>query len=539
MAEKNEKPKKKVKKSKKGKKILSGVLIVSILAMAGVYTVMANTYKTKFFPNTIINGVDASDKTVEEVRQEIERQLDGFESAISSRDNNAEIIKGSDVGLAYVYDSSLDKILEDQNNIAWITNMSNEKDIKIETSFTVDPVKFENTVSKLKAFDSEKFIAPEDAKLSDFVQGEGYSIIPEVEGNTIDVDKAKEYIKSQLLMLNEDINLDYENNDLYIRPAKRSNDTTLNLALNNLNKYISARISYEKLNVLNGDTIHKWLTVNDDGTVRISDDEVAAFVKTVSNAYNTSGKPKTLKTSYGPTVTISGGSYGWKVDAEKEKSAIKSLIEAGETTTREPEFSRKAASHGENDYGNSYVEVNLSAQHLILIKNGSKVLESDFVSGNVSRNWSTPAGAFPLTYKTRNATLKGEGYSTPVSYWMPFNGGIGFHDATWRSAFGGEIYKTSGSHGCINLPPAIAKELYENIDSGFPVLCYNLNANTTVPTPQESSAAETSAETAPETQAETVPSKEESTEDETVEPIDSEVQIDESTSEISLEAPQQ
>lgn len=523
MAEKREKPKEKPrsrgKKTGRGKKFLAGALAIVVVFAVGGYTAKANTYRTRFFPKTVINGIDASEKTVEEVRKEIESQLDGFETTVISRDNNAEIIKGSDVGLTYLYDSALDDILKRQDRMAWIANMNKEKDLKIDTAFSLVPEKFEATVSKLRALDKDKFVAPQDAKISDFIPGEGYSIIPEVEGNTIDVDKAKKYIKSQLLVLNDNINLDYQDNDLYEKPNKKTDDPTLNLTLNNLNKYISARISYEKLNVLNGDTIHKWLTVNNDGSVNISDEGISSFVKSISNAYNTSGKPKNLKTSYGPTVTITGGAYGWKVDTEKEKATIRALIEAGETTNREPEFSRKAASHGENDYGNSYVEVNLTAQHMFLIKNGSKVLESDFVSGNMSRNWTTPQGAFPLTYKTRNATLKGEGYSTPVNYWMPFNGGIGFHDAPWRSAFGGQIYKTSGSHGCINLPPAVAKQLYDYVDTGFPVLCYNLNENTVVEQPQESSSSEetTATESSESSEVETA-----ATAEETVEPISGE-----------------
>ncbi len=141
---------------------------------------------------------------------------------------------------------------------------------------------------------------------------------------------------------------------------------------------------------------------------------------------------------------------------------------------REPVYKQKAASHGENDYGSTYVEINLTAQHLFFYKDGKLLVESDFVSGNESKGWSTPAGVFPLTYKQRDATLKGETYRTPVSYWMPFNGNIGLHDATWRSTFGGTIYKTSGSHGCVNLPPAVAKTIFENIAAGVPVLCYHL-----------------------------------------------------------------
>ena len=51
---------------------------------------------------------------------------------------------------------------------------------------------------------------------------------------------------------------------------------------------------------------------------------------------------------------------------------------------------------------------------------------------------------------------------------------IGMHDATWRSSFGGTIYKTKGSHGCINMPYEKAQELYGYIEKGTPVICYHL-----------------------------------------------------------------
>ncbi|MEI3138955.1 MAG: L,D-transpeptidase [Lachnospiraceae bacterium] len=59
-----------------------------------------------------------------------------------------------------------------------------------------------------------------------------------------------------------------------------------------------------------------------------------------------------------------------------------------------------------------------------------------------------------------------------MTYWMPFNGGIGLHDANWRSSFGGSIYQTNGSHGCVNLPRSAAKEIYERVYDGIPIICY-------------------------------------------------------------------
>lgn len=79
---------------------------------------------------------------------------------------------------------------------------------------------------------------------------------------------------------------------------------------------------------------------------------------------------------------------------------------------------------------------------------------------------------FGLTYKERNATLRGENYATPVDYWMPFNGNIGMHDAGWRNSFGGDIYMRSGSHGCINLPRDKAEIIYGYMEHNFPIVCY-------------------------------------------------------------------
>ena len=107
-----------------------------------------------------------------------------------------------------------------------------------------------------------------------------------------------------------------------------------------------------------------------------------------------------------------------------------------------------------------------------LYKDGHCILESYFVSGNPTRGHATPKGIYGLTYKTRDATLSGEGYDSKVKYWMPFNRNVGLHDAPWRKTFGGQIYRNNGSHGCINLPPANAAKIYENVDKNTPVIVY-------------------------------------------------------------------
>lgn len=124
-----------------------------------------------------------------------------------------------------------------------------------------------------------------------------------------------------------------------------------------------------------------------------------------------------------------------------------------------------------NDVGD-YIEVDLTNQHVYAYIGGNLIVDGPCVSGLAGTGRETPAGIYHIYYKQSPAVLKGEGYASPVSFWMPFNGGIGLHDATWRSSFGGNIYTYDGSHGCINLPYDVAKTIYENAYEGLTVICY-------------------------------------------------------------------
>ena len=84
----------------------------------------------------------------------------------------------------------------------------------------------------------------------------------------------------------------------------------------------------------------------------------------------------------------------------------------------------------------------------------------------------TPTGTYQITHKRKNATLINEGRQDVARYWLPFNGNIGFNSTSWRNSFGGDIYKTEGSKGNINLSSDTARILFEYVDDGTPVLCF-------------------------------------------------------------------
>ena len=115
---------------------------------------------------------------------------------------------------------------------------------------------------------------------------------------------------------------------------------------------------------------------------------------------------------------------------------------------------------------------NITRQHLWFYKNGKIITQGAIVTGNPNRGRSTVLGTYMLNYKQKEAILIGHRYEAPVTYWMPFFGNIGINDASWRYSFGGEIYKRRGSHGCINAPIYLAKTIFENIEEGTPIICY-------------------------------------------------------------------
>lgn len=116
-----------------------------------------------------------------------------------------------------------------------------------------------------------------------------------------------------------------------------------------------------------------------------------------------------------------------------------------------------------------FVVVDISAQTLTLYDGNTIILETPVVTGDKDK-YDTPTGKFEIRKKDTDTYLVGPGYRTHVDYWMPFNGGIGLHDADWRSKFGGNIYVNNGSHGCVNIPPKYADDVFENVKKGTKVL---------------------------------------------------------------------
>lgn len=456
-------------KGSKSSKVVPGIMI-SLCTLIIIYLGMTIYFKNNFYFGSAINGINVAGKTVGEVEKELSSQIDTYSLELEERGDITEQIKSTDIGLKYEGDK-IKQLKDDQNTISWVSVLFKKKESVMAQVVSYDEELLNKSFDNLSCFDISNKIEPKNASFN--YTEDGYEIVDEVKGNIINKDVLYESIVDAIFNSKSKINLEAEN--CYKDPQYNSKSQEVIDTKDLLDKYTGLTITYSLGNnteVIDGSKIHNWLRVNDKMEIIFDEEKIKNYIYKISSMFNTFEDTRDFVTTPKTTIKVSGGNYGWIVDNSKEIKDLIQTIKNGQSTSKEPIYSQKAMSRDKNDIGSTYLEINLTKQHLWFYKNDSLVTEGDVVTGNASTNTLTPAGTYVLNYREKNATLKGEDYSSPVNYWMPFCGNIGIHDASWRTEFGKNIYLTNGSHGCVNAPYDLAYTIFNNIEAGTPVVCY-------------------------------------------------------------------
>lgn len=466
-----------LKKHRRRKRILIGVLsFIGVIAAA--YLGVSAFFSSHFYYNTNINGTDFSLKSVSQVQDYMEGEVAGYSLTLDEQGGKKETIQGTDILLKYVRDDSVQKLVEQQNPFLWITAFWDKPEIVAPVGVEYDGEKLNGKIAELTCMKPEEQVPSVSAK-PEFT-GTQFEIKAEEIGSQIDNEKFKTAVSEAISAFLPELNL--KEAGCYIPPQYTSESPEVAQARDAMNSYLGANITLNftpYTEVVDSSVIAQWINVDENMQVTFNQEAVRSYIAGLAEQYDTFGKPRTFVTGFGNTVQVEGGSYGWQIDQEAEYNALTANIQNGETVTREPNYARRGAIHEGNDFGNTYAEVDLTNQHMFYFKDGQCIMQSDIVTGNPNKGHATPQGVYMLAYKATNQVLRGKKmpdgsyeYESPVSYWMPFNGGIGFHDATWQSAFGGDRYYAYGSHGCINMPVSAAAELFGYIEAGIPVVCH-------------------------------------------------------------------
>lgn len=460
------------------------LLTITVLLFMAAYTMSALAEENdRFVVGTSVNGISLSRLTVEEAKAKMTAYYTSeYRLAVVRKDGITEYITAQEIGYQAGIPDGLQTILDQQNESGRIMGPAAESSHQMAVAGAFDKGALAARIATLDCVGGTGIIPTANANISPYQEGQAFTILPEVYGNSLSLERLTANMEAVLTSGQLEFKLADTNS--YDTVTVTSNDEKLQTLCDLMNQCRDMTITYSfgegKQEQLAGDVITTWLTgLEADGQIGVNRELAAAYVKSLADKYDTADRTRIFRTTSGRDVEVKG-TYGWRISQGVETDALIGMIRTGQNQSREPQYDQAAADKNGPDWGNTYVEIDLTGQHVYMYKDGVLAWDAPCVTGNVSKNHTTPPGIFTLTYKEEDRVLRGKKmpdgtyeYESPVDYWMPFNGGIGLHDANWRGSFGGNIYKTNGSHGCINLPPAKAKILYGLVYKGIPVICYN------------------------------------------------------------------
>jgi len=454
--------------------------VVIVALLAGVYLVGVAVFSTRFLPNTTINGTDVSLKTVDEVASTASTSLDDYTGTISG-DGISVNLTASDINLSYDGETYAKAAISQLNKWEWPLLITGTHKLSSTASAKLDEDKLTELINQaIAANASNTSLSPSQQITYDSTQKK-FVFAEENVAEQIDADAATTKVAADIINGETDIEIGYE---------CLLDSTSAQAALTKANAYVSATLtltlSGQTAYTIGADQIAQWVTINDDYSVTLNNDAIDAFCHgALSTALDTVGKARTFTNPRGETITVAAnGTYGWSINGSEDATQVETALAGGTPTTIELSTYMSAVnvSNGGQDWGTRYVEVSISQQHAWFYdSDGSLIWEADVVTGLANGVRDTPQGVWYILNKKAPATLTGPiqtdtgqpEWTSEVDFWMGVTpSGCGFHNAPWRSSFGGTIYTYNGSHGCINLSYANAQALYNLIAVGDVVVIH-------------------------------------------------------------------
>ncbi|WP_300409531.1 L,D-transpeptidase family protein [Lagierella sp.] len=437
-------------------------VIIPIVAIVAVYLGGALLFNNYSYPSTTVNGEKKSFKKITDITNP---NYDNYELIVEGKNDKEDKFTVEDLNFNI---EEKNPVEINQNSLIWPIELLKKHDYKVDYNYTLDDKKLEQSIleSKLNQ-DVEK---SKDASV-ELVENK-YEIIPEKVGDELNLDKTKEKIVQAFKDKADKIKLEEEE---YILPKLTKDSPELKEELDKREKLFSTILTFDfddRKVELKGDELIAFYDKAQDGYV-LNRQRVRDYVADLAKKTDTFGIDRKFNTTGRGEVTVGGGIYGWQMNVDKTTDQVIKDIEEGNSKTVDIDYKLHSLTRATNDIGNTYIEIDLTRQHLWFYKEGKVIVESDVITGLPYGGNETPTGVFKVWSRETDRNLTGEDYSSPVSFWMPINwGGVGLHDAPWQSSFGGDLYKTRGSHGCINLPYDVAKNIYLEVKNETPVVVY-------------------------------------------------------------------
>lgn len=464
---------------KKLRRFLVKFFLFGFFLAVAAFFLLTYYYRNNFPVNTWINGVYCTGKSVEEVNQELSARAEAPVVRILDEEGNTYLIDLAETDYTADFTEALKRFIHQQNPLSWLENLTLQKDYELFPQPLLNEDKLLRLLGELdpvrRESDSEA-----DVRIH-FSEAEGWVLDNGLEDR---LDKELFFQCVMNSVTDGTYEVDMEQSGCVYDLTPSAWQKKLLSLWEKVNAFQQCGIVYDmgdQMISLRGGISAGFLTVDQNGLPLLNEagepvvdpERIRAFIGQLAEEYDTYGKEISFQSTRGDIVQVPGnGTYGTTIDQEKEFDYLTAALEESRNEVHIPAYLHQGLVRGRNDIGDTYIEVDMTEQKMYYYADGELVIETDIVTGNTGRRMGTPQGVNFVYNKQRNRVLRGEGYASPVKYWVPVKGAVGIHDASWRSEFGGEIYKTNGSHGCINTPTEIMAQLYEAVEIGTPVVMF-------------------------------------------------------------------
>ena len=441
------------------------MLILLLLVLVGIYAVGMRYYSTHFFSGATINGVDVSGMTVDEAKYQVQDRIREYSLTCYERNSQIEEITGSQIYMQYVDDGRVDELMKEQNAFLWpFAFLGGGKHYSADIGFTYDKNTIEMVMDQMRCFQTEFIVTPTGAHIES--DGTKYYVTEPNEGAQLNYDATRDAIMQAIEAGETEI--DFEALDLYLHPRQTEDIASLQAKADEMNQLMDTNIYYDFVDrtyTIDGETMVSFIKEDDNGEMQLDEEAVAQWVYDMAYETDTFGMSHQFVTSSGREITLAyGGDYGWCINQEQTTADLLEAIRSGYQGELEPTYLYKGVDRSSNDIGDTYVEVCIEDQRMWCYKDGVLIADTPVVTGNHSRGLDTPSGhVWAIDSMKPDFHIS----NVDVDYWIAFYGNCGIHDSSWRKKYGGEIWKTNGSHGCVNTPKDAVEDIFNALYPGF------------------------------------------------------------------------
>ncbi|MDE7359182.1 MAG: L,D-transpeptidase/peptidoglycan binding protein [Lachnospiraceae bacterium] len=455
--------------------IIMGLITVSLMV---TYLGLALYYRNAFTYGTWINGIYCTGRSIQEVNDELVKGFTYEGVTVKDKDGSSYVISAEEISYQFDFKKALEIYQKRQNPWMWIESLVGGRRVELAPVVSYDREAFENCFDALPFCQDKR--ADKDRRVTITLTPQGYALVNE-RTDVLFIEQAKGAVLSAIEASEREVSLVDEGcyHDLELTAQMRE---TMEI-WEKLERFQDCGIVYlmgEEEIPVDASVVCDWIALDDNGRflfdesggLQLKEHAIEEFVESLAEKYDTVGASRQFLATRGDMVTVEGGLYGNRIDQEAETAYLTEAFYGKKREVHEPAYTQEAWKKGSEDIGSTYIEVDMTEQKMYYYVDGALKIDTPIVTGNTSRRMGTPSGVNFVYAKQKNRILRGPNYASHVDFWMPVKGNIGIHDAAWRGKFGGTIYQTNGSHGCINTPRAAMEQLFDMAEVGTPVVMF-------------------------------------------------------------------